>query len=298
MPTLCRPFGVGTELAPYFTYQKNDGTALGKIEVEAGDVLFLALEDGPRRLQRRLKTILEKQGGPIPPTLSLATTWARSGRGGLEAIDAWLTADPNIGLVVIDTLARIRDKRKNQSSIYEEDYDALAFLKDLADKHGVAILIIHHTNKGKAEGAFDAVSGSLGLTGAADAALVLRRSRHSSEATLDTTGRDIDEQELHLRWEAAHCLWSPIDAPDDGLTPDQRKVILFDETVLGNSLNQLGCRRGGRSPTRRMVRSPASACRAGEAEGIPAGPEVGETAREEMKATSLPSASNLSTPIQ
>src|SRR4051794_35919991 len=34
------------------------GKALGKVDVESGDVLYLALEDNPRRLRSRLEKVL------------------------------------------------------------------------------------------------------------------------------------------------------------------------------------------------------------------------------------------------
>ena len=51
------------------------GRALGRIAIrECGDVLLMCLEDGARRLQKRLRTVL---GTDLPPAcLSIATEWA------------------------------------------------------------------------------------------------------------------------------------------------------------------------------------------------------------------------------
>ena len=46
------------------------GEALGKVPVERGEVLYLALEDNPRRLQKRLQKLLV--GGPAPAGLHMA----------------------------------------------------------------------------------------------------------------------------------------------------------------------------------------------------------------------------------
>jgi Mrp family chromosome partitioning ATPase len=40
------------------------GVAFGKVPVEAGDVLYLALEDTPRRLQSRLGKVLQRDPAP------------------------------------------------------------------------------------------------------------------------------------------------------------------------------------------------------------------------------------------
>ena len=60
---------------------------------------------------------------------------------------------------------------------------------------------------------FNEVSGSTGLTGAADAVLFAKRSRNTSEAVLHVTGRDINEQEHALSWDAEVCQWSLSDEP-------------------------------------------------------------------------------------
>jgi hypothetical protein len=51
----------------------------------------------------------------------------------------------------------------------------------VADKHGVALLAIHHTNKTKHNDWLDTISGTLGLSGAADTLMVLRRERNLSD---------------------------------------------------------------------------------------------------------------------
>ncbi len=51
------------------------GVALGKKHVEGGSVLYLALEDNQRRLQKRLKKLLN--GEDAPERLDIATTWRR-----------------------------------------------------------------------------------------------------------------------------------------------------------------------------------------------------------------------------
>ena len=60
------------------------GVALGTKKVERGAVLYLALEDNPRRLQSRLKKLLP--GGAAPEGLELATEWPRLGDGGLRPL--------------------------------------------------------------------------------------------------------------------------------------------------------------------------------------------------------------------
>src|SRR5262249_5206824 len=98
----------------------------------------------------------------------------------------------------------------------------------IADKHGVAVLIIHHTGKSEREDIFDTVSGTLGLTGAADAVLILQRARKCVEGKLSITGRDVLEEEYRVKFSPEYGAWklqanNPND-PDDGLSPEQKQV--------------------------------------------------------------------------
>ena len=81
---------------------------LGDKKCEEGDVLYLALEDGDRRLQRRITKLLPTLGGKWPERFNYETKWPRENEGGIEAIDAWCEAHPDARLVVVDVLAKFR----------------------------------------------------------------------------------------------------------------------------------------------------------------------------------------------
>src|SRR5262249_61715719 len=98
------------------------GVALGGVRVEAGDVLYLALEDYKRRLQGRLRKMLCAQQAEAPARLTMATAWPRAGAGGLEAVGDWLTHHPQARLVVVDTWARFRRSRVVRANEDETDY--------------------------------------------------------------------------------------------------------------------------------------------------------------------------------
>jgi hypothetical protein len=152
-------------------------------------VLYCALEDTPRRLQDRLLRVLAGDE-PAPGALHITTVLGR----GSEAIDylsEWLADHPDARLVIIDVLAKIRPPSDARKPLYETDYQAMSAFKSLADHHGVAIVRVHHTRKSPADDVFNEVSGSAGMTGGADAVLLVKRARNTSEAVLSVTGRDI-----------------------------------------------------------------------------------------------------------
>lgn len=200
------------------------GRALDSIPVEQGDVLYLALEDGERRLQTRLQQILRDS---LPPAmLDVATQWKRLDEGGLDALEGWLKGHPGARLIVIDTLKRVRPRANAKAQIYDNDYEALAPLGDIAREYGVSIVVIHHTRKQESEDPLDLISGSFGLSGSADGVLVLKRAHGQTDAALYVTGRDFDSQELALRWEASVCGWKIVgEAGDLYLGKERREII-------------------------------------------------------------------------
>ncbi len=167
------------------------GIALSAIRVEKGEVLGLFLEDNPRRLQKRIRRITL---GSIVDLSSfhLQTRWPRVDQGGLEKLDRYLSENPNTRLVIIDTLKMWRSSKGSNKGIYDQDYESLAPLRELSDKHGTAVLVTHHNNKAEnPENPFDAVSGSTGLLGATNTNIVLQRLNTGLGLTFHIEGHDI-----------------------------------------------------------------------------------------------------------
>ncbi|MEO7681101.1 MAG: AAA family ATPase [Sphingomonas sp.] len=58
----------------------------GTVPTRQGDVLYIALEDNPRRLQRRQA----KMGAQPSPHLNFHTRWMMLDEGAIEAMDVWI----------------------------------------------------------------------------------------------------------------------------------------------------------------------------------------------------------------
>lgn len=202
------------------------GQTLGQ-NVEQGDVLYLALEDNQRRLQSRLQQII---GLDVVPDhgaerMSFATSWPRVDVGGIEKIEAWVKAAKHPRLVVVDVLAKVRPTKRKDEGLYEGDYRALEALKKIADEHRLGVVVVHHVSKRtEAEDAFDLVSGTTGLTGAADSVLVLRK--QSEGTTLYGRGRDMTEIEKALSFDESRGLWTLLGNANDVSRSSERKRIL------------------------------------------------------------------------
>lgn len=185
----------------------NGGYALNSEQTrcQSIEVLYLALESGERRLQKDIQQL--QADGSIPVGLHVATTWRRLTEGGLADLDAFLDKWPGIKLVIIDTLAQARSATHGENGfLYSADYLAGAAIKELGDKRGISILVVHHTRKAISDDPLDAVSGSYGVTGSVDTVLVLQRKRMEKDGTLSLISRDYPDNRWALSFEQG--LWT------------------------------------------------------------------------------------------
>lgn len=171
------------------------GLALGGIPVERGVVLYLALEDGDRRLQDRIRKL--RGTGPIADGFHYATTIERGQV--LNTISAWLEQHPDTRLIVLDTLGKVLPPALRGETTYERDYRIGSALKQIVGAHpGLALVVVHHDRKAKTADFVEAVSGTNGAAGAADTIVALSRERHSPDGVVAVTGRDVKEADFAI----------------------------------------------------------------------------------------------------
>ena len=165
-----------------------DGYAFGTIAVDSRPVLYLALEDGQRRLQDRLRTLGMEAGNS---NLTMMTDLNASA---LKTIRTFVQRNAeHKPLVILDTLGKAREIY-NGNDAYQKDYAEIGYYKDVTDQHpGSSLVIVHHTNKGAHGDFVSSVSGTQGITGAADSILTIERGRTEDDATLNVTSRDAAE---------------------------------------------------------------------------------------------------------
>jgi hypothetical protein len=177
--------------------------AFDAISVDVGDALYLALEDNERRLKKRIN----KMGMVPSERVTLVTNWPDLDNGCVAELEAWIDSVENPKLIIVDVLNKVRGRTGGREQQYEADYKTLSTLHELASRRAVSIIVLHHTRKLDADDPFDLVSGTRGLTGAADTILVLRKPKSSEEATLYGRGRDIQEFEAVMRFDGETCHW-------------------------------------------------------------------------------------------
>lgn len=192
-------------LVAQLAFHISTGQPLWDFPVQKSTVLYLALEDDYRRLQDRMFRMF---GVESTEHLHFATCAKQVGSGLEEQLELFLHEHPDTRLIIIDTLQKVRELGGEAYS-YAGDYEIVGKLKTFADKHGICLLLVHHTRKQPASDKFEMISGTTGLLGCADGAFILQKERGTTmNGTLDVVGRDQGEQRLHLVRDREHLFWN------------------------------------------------------------------------------------------
>jgi len=204
--------------------------ALGYADTERGVVLYLALEDVKRRLKARLAQCLAESSITMmtPETLLFATEWPRMGAGGLQKLEKEVAQIGDMRMVVIDTLKMIRPIEKDTTKrIYDLDYEPIQRLKTFADRHRIAVVVVHHLRKSAGGDVMDDMSGSFGLTGASDTNIVLSRSTAGvADAKLHIVGRDVEATEYAMQFTPSLMSWNILGFADQVVDNRAKQTII------------------------------------------------------------------------
>ena len=199
----------------------SQGIPLWDMPTQEGDVLYLCLEDTFCRIQDRLFRLTDEASG----RLHFAVASDKLSDGLIVQLEDYLKEYPDSRLIVIDTLQKVRTASKDNA--YASDYGDISLIKDFADRHSLAVIVVHHIRKQNDSDVFNKVSGTTGLTGSADATFVLEQeSRASNAAKLYVTGRDTPYQEFTLRFR--DCSWELVERKEqEQLAKEAIPDVLF-----------------------------------------------------------------------
>lgn len=202
------------------------GEPVWGMNVKRGTTLYLCLEDSQLRIQNRLFDVTEG----APPSVHFCTESRILGDGLEEQLRQFLAEHLDTVLVIIDTLQMIRGTTYDNT--YANDYRDLSALKRLADAYGIAILLIHHLRKEKADDVFNRISGTTAISGAVDASFTLvEEQRGSGRARLSCIGRDIEYRELELRRNADNVWEVTADSYQQPELLGDRIIFLLSELL-------------------------------------------------------------------
>jgi hypothetical protein len=206
--------------------------------VEEGPVLYLALEDSPRRLKERMKKQNWLLGldadfihiGGFPRTIGDLN------KGGDKKLVAMIEKR-NYRLVVVDTLSRAFKGDQLDAGDMTTD---LTPVQEIAHEYNMTILLVDHHKKRKGE-APDAIGDILGSTakGAmADTILGLYRERGKLGAKLSITGRDVEEKAIDLIFDKDTGCWQ-LSTKNNGVTPQQDELHVILKNIGPISVSEL-----------------------------------------------------------
>lgn len=200
------------------------GVVLGR-RVARGKVLYLALEDNPRRLKKRMRQQLWDRGADV----RFETSWPMADDGGTEALTADLQST-DYSLAIIDTVGRffgVKDVLE-----YGAMTDCFGRLQRLALATRTPLIGVAHHNKALTGDAVLDTLGSTGIAGAADAILGLYHEAGAHTWKIKMAGRDIDESELEVKRDCRTYTWQLVE--QDGI-----RVGTLAEKIV-NAVDDLG----------------------------------------------------------
>lgn len=174
-----------------------------------GAVLYLDLESKNYRVQDRLNKLIV---GPAPRELYFAHKSERLDGGLMEQLKSWIACVEGPAMIIIDTLGRVKSGARRGENAYESDTRIFGELQTFALENKLSVVVVHHLKKdtGANDDYFERISGSMGLTGACDAVMVLAGKRGEETSTLRTSSRDFEAQDFVVRfnggaWELVSC---------------------------------------------------------------------------------------------
>lgn len=217
-------------LVGQIAYHVSTGRPLWGYPVHRSPVLYMALEDDHQRLQERMFRMF---GLESTKDLYFSIS-AKNLREGLEEQIAGFVKDhPGTRLIIIDTLKKIRPGDDDTYS-YARDYADMTQLKKIADDNGICLLLVHHTRKKEDESdAFNTVSGTNGLTGAADGGFIFAKKRRTdSDAVLQFTGRDLQDQIFYLSKNRETLTWELERVEVEDFTPPPDPVLIAVSQIV------------------------------------------------------------------
>ena len=225
-------------LALWICLQVAKGEKVWEFETLKSEVLYLCLEDSFARIQSRLFEITDE----APANLHFAIMSDAIGNGLEVQIENFLKEHTGTGLIVIDTLQKVRKTVSSNANPYATDYDDINALKQIADKHKLAMVLVHHLRKSADSDPLNMISGTTGIAGGADSSFILQKDKRTENtAALLCTGRDIESRELFLGFNKDTFLWEllqPIETAEQKvdeviflLSDFMKSVVVFTGTA-------------------------------------------------------------------
>jgi hypothetical protein len=218
----CLALDLGTAVA-------TGGLALHSLGCPRGDVLYLDVENGDRRLEDRLRALLFGRATDL--SRLVFSRDAAAPRTFLELLESWRADVAAPRLVVIDAAQQVGPVSRGPWTRRETREQELSEVQQWALRHGVAVLVIARADKEETmkDCSFDV----------ADALLLL--DRRAGQSVLTVHSRDLARRKMVLDFESGRL--SILD-PGDGSRRQNHRADILD--VLKTSVWEMSPRQVAR----------------------------------------------------
>lgn len=177
-----------------------DATGFLEKKSEHGRVLVFSLGDAKKKIEQRLA-----QYNVMLGDLTVIYAYQKGTFGSRleEGLDVYLQDNPKVKVIVIDSLEKIVEAEFGRME-YAYVYRKLCKIKDVADRHGVTLLVGIHDGNPEDIGM---------LTGIADTVLKIitkGENRNNHKCTLHANRKDMHGKEITAEFDANDCTWKQI----------------------------------------------------------------------------------------
>jgi len=184
-------------------------------------VLYVSLEDRERQIRYRLRRLAQDKRKLVK--LRFLFELGPLMAGGAVTLDSELAARPVDVLIIDSLLAIVKQAKRANLDAMQADYNIVTTLRELGEKHSLALVLVAHTRKAAGE-FLDSIQGTSGTTAAADAVWVLKRTPEG-EAMLSVTGREVADNVFGLK-RIQDAAWTITGEGDEITQSEARKDIL------------------------------------------------------------------------
>lgn len=175
---------------------------LGKPTNRTGRILYIALEDGFKRMHNRLHAMNWR-----PENVDFLFELDRKLDDGGDTIFSQLKESHGYTIFVLDTL-----RAALSPSADENDNNTMATLMNGLAKFShndeFTLIVSHHTRKSDNDGdSFEAIRGASALRGSYDGGAVLKRAHGERIARLELESRDMEVEDIMIEWNGPAGGW-------------------------------------------------------------------------------------------
>ena len=188
-------------------------------------VAYCALEDGDRRMNRRIKQIVAE--GDDLSNLEVVFRMPKLEEGGYEFLESLL--QEGYRFIVIDVLAKVEGEGRNGAKGYLEVYQTLGDkLQELRNRYTFVLMTITHLRKAEAEDVAEGVMGSTAYVGLQDVVWVFSRKYGESFGHIEILDKDMAEKSIEIAFNDEEGVWTFVGEGDEyAASKEEHEILAF-----------------------------------------------------------------------